>query len=85
MSCVWAGDELADETMWLRVDYSVQCWQGAHMPIIAYAILMILVFPFGARRRIARPVAPPASPSELAPNCPSAPALEVRSKDRLLR
>ena len=40
-------DTLEDGTPMLRVDYTVTCWQGQHVCMVFYAILMSLVYPFG--------------------------------------
>jgi len=40
-------DPLEDGTMMLRVDYSVTCWQGEHVPMLFYAIFMAFVYPIG--------------------------------------
>ena len=40
-------DTLEDGTQMLRADYSVVCWEGEHLPIAAYAVLMAIVYPIG--------------------------------------
>ena len=31
----------------LRVDYAVTCWQGSHLGMVAYAVVMSLIYPIG--------------------------------------
>ena len=40
-------DALPDGTPALRVDYAVTCWQGEHIPIVAYALIMVVLYPLG--------------------------------------
>ena len=40
-------DPLEDGTSMLNADYSVVCWQGEHLLIAAYALLMMIIYPFG--------------------------------------
>ena len=40
-------DPLEDGTQMLRVDYSVTCWEGHHLAIVAYAVAMTLIYPIG--------------------------------------
>ena len=40
-------DNLPDGTPMLRVDYSITCWEGKHMVIVVYAVVMGLLYPIG--------------------------------------
>lgn len=40
-------DPLEDGTPMLRVDYSVVCWEGDHLAIAGYALLMGVIYPLG--------------------------------------
>ena len=40
-------DELDSGVQYLRVDYAITCWEGEHLRIVAYALVMALVYPLG--------------------------------------
>lgn len=40
-------DVFEDGTPMLRVDYSITCWEGEHVPIVVVAIIMVFIYPIG--------------------------------------
>ena len=54
-------DTLDDGSAYLRVDYSVRCWESdaagnvwtpSYVPLMLYATLMMLIYPFGTYARL---------------------------------
>ena len=40
-------DYLEDGTPMLRVDYNIVCWEGSHVGMVSYAVIMMIIYPIG--------------------------------------